>query len=231
VKGNLELAVFDIYGTVVVDDGAVENSLKAAFSSVGVGITSEDLLPLKGVSKGQTIKKLCNEHFNEDEHDYQSAGLMAADVYDAYQRNVLLSWRERAPVEVPGATEVIMDLRASGVKVAFTTGFEKGLAFPLLVTMGWDTHKMPYISSDMVTRGRPEPDMIFAAMQKHGVLDPKNVLAVGDAQVDIIAAANAGVGINVRVEATAPPERIGSLFVPVQHYRLRTVAELPLLLR
>ena len=226
---KIKLAVFDLYGTTVVDDGGVEESIIAALSYVGLGISRADLAPLKGISKSQTIRKLCDEHFDHDLYEYQSASLMASDAYDAYMRNMLKWWQKNPPRAVKGAEEVIMELRANGVKVAFTTGFEKGLAFPLLVAMGWDTHKMPYVTPDMVREGRPSPDMLLEAMRVCKIDDASVVMAVGDREVDILAGAAAGVGVNVRVN---PTQGAGGKPVktPVSHFSLQSVMDIPNLL-
>src|SRR4029434_5205346 len=67
---------------------------------------------------------------------------------------------------IPGAAEVIQELRARGIKVALTTGFDRDIATLLLSSLGWTRDAVDaVVCGDEVSRGRPAPDLIFVAMK------------------------------------------------------------------
>ncbi|MEO6530388.1 MAG: HAD family hydrolase, partial [Specibacter sp.] len=108
------------------------------------------------------------------------------------------------PVALPGVSAAIATLRARGIKVALTAGFDDDVAYPLLESLGWsagaDTGSTAdaVVTTTEVAAGRPAPSMIHHAMEKNGVLNVRNVLAAGDTAVDVQAGRNAG-GISVGV--------------------------------
>jgi phosphonatase-like hydrolase len=101
---------------------------------------------------------------------------------------------------VPGATSLIYNLRARGIKVALTTGFDRDIATLLLSTLGWTRNSIDaVVCGDDVTSGRPAPDLILLAMKLTAVLDPAQVANVGDTTLDLESAARAGVKWNIGV--------------------------------
>ena len=60
-----------------------------------------------------------------------------------------------------------------------------------------------YIASDEVEKGRPEPFMIQELMQRTGIEDPKEVVKIGDTEVDINEGRNAGCVLVVAVTTGA----------------------------
>ncbi len=49
-----------------------------------------------------------------------------------------------------------------------------------------------YIASDEVEEGRPQPFMIQALMKRAGISDSKEVIKIGDTEVDVNEGRNAG---------------------------------------
>jgi phosphonatase-like hydrolase len=101
---------------------------------------------------------------------------------------------------IPGAAEMIHDLRARGIKVALTTGFDRDIATLLLSSLGWTRDAVDAIvCGDEVPRGRPAPDLIFVAMKLTMREDLAKVANVGDTTTDLESAARAGVRWNIGV--------------------------------
>ncbi len=102
------------------------------------------------------------------------------------------------PVALPGVAEAIETLRGRGIKVALTTGFDDGVAYPLLESLGWavgageGTMVDAVVTTSDVAQGRPAPYMIHRAMERTGVHNVRAVLAAGDTVVDVQAGRNAG---------------------------------------
>lgn len=95
---------------------------------------------------------------------------------------------------VPGTAEAVRLLRAGGVQVAVTTGYDTAMMRIVLA----DAARQGFVpdaaicASD-VAAGRPAPWMIFRAMEACGIWPPRAVVAVGDTIADVEAAVNAGV--------------------------------------
>ena len=60
-----------------------------------------------------------------------------------------------------------------------------------------------FISSDDVKMGRPAPYMIHRLMERHDIMDVKNVAKVGDTRNDVLEGKNAGCGITIAVQTGA----------------------------
>jgi phosphonatase-like hydrolase len=123
----------------------------------------------------------------------------AASVAAAFERfHTILGelYRDEPPVALPGVADALRTLRDRGVRVALTTGFDDGVALPLLAALGWGTGPDglldAVVTTSDVTAGRPAPYLIHHAMELTGVADVRRVLAAGDTIVDLEAARNAG---------------------------------------
>ncbi|WP_369021501.1 HAD family hydrolase, partial [Winogradskyella psychrotolerans] len=69
-------------------------------------------------------------------------------------------------------------LRNKGVFVVLNTGYDRKTALSLLLKLGWETGKDidGLVTADDVTNGRPQPDMIYKAMEICGITAPQEVL-------------------------------------------------------
>jgi phosphoglycolate phosphatase len=186
VIGPFALAVLDMAGTTVRDDGAVDEAFTVALSSVGIGVDDPRFASAQtyvrdtmGQSKADVFAALL-----EPEEAVRATDEFAR----AYERIVA----EGRVAPMKGATDVFAELRAGGVQVCLTTGFAPSTREALLAALGWETLVDLALSPADVGRGRPAPDMIFGAMERLGVADPGAVAVVGDTTSDLEAGANAG---------------------------------------
>jgi phosphonatase-like hydrolase len=100
----------------------------------------------------------------------------------------------------PGAEEIFDWLRAGGVRIALTTGFDRGTRDTILHRLGWDDGRLDaVVSADEVPQGRPAPYMLFRAMELTGAQDVRRLAAVGDTVLDLEAGTQAGAGFVVGV--------------------------------
>jgi phosphonoacetaldehyde hydrolase len=149
---------------------------------------------------------------------------------------------------VPGTVEAAATLRARGVQMAITTGYDTSMMNVVLAAAARQGF-LPdaAICASDVAAGRPAPWMIYRAMEACGVWPPRAVVAVGDTIADVEAAVNAGV-VAVGVTATgnmlglsraahdalAPAERAELLAAAAERMRaagadavIASIAELP----
>jgi phosphonatase-like hydrolase len=126
--------------------------------------------------------------------------------------------------------EALAALRAAGVRVALTTGFDRQVTEPLLAAAGWDVPGTldAVVCADEVDAGRPAPDMIRAAMARLAVTDPTRVLVAGDTVLDVRAGRAAGAGLVNGVLTGA--QEAAELSAEAPTHVLGGVANLPALL-
>ena len=191
--GPFALACLDMAGTTVRDDGAVEAAFTTALGAVGIAEGSPRDVEAQrfvretmGWSKADVFARL----LGAGEAEEATAAFAAA--YEAIVAAGDVS-------EIPGARQVLRDLRARGVQVCLTTGFAPSTRDALLEALGWGHEVDLALSPADVGRGRPAPDMILGAMARLGVDDPGAVAVVGDTVSDLEAghAARAGTVIGV----------------------------------
>jgi phosphonatase-like hydrolase len=185
---RIRLAVLDVGGTVIHDTADVPAVFKAALARHGLSATDAQLHAWRGAAKREVIARLAAGSAADPEQ-----------VYASFQELLIASFAEHGVKSIDGVEQAIATLRARGVRVALTTGFDRRVADGLLASLGWRDKVDAVVCADDVAQGRPAPDMILRAMERTGVGDPREVLCAGDTDNDLRAGANAGVGANLGV--------------------------------
>jgi phosphonatase-like hydrolase len=125
--------------------------------------------------------------------------------------------------------ETLASLKADGLGVAVTTGFDREVVEAILAGVTWGGLLDAWVCGDDVPRGRPAPFMIFRAMERCGVEDVRRVAVVGDTRLDLEAAWNAGAGWRIGV-LTGAHDRATLAAAPHTHL-CEAVTDLPALWR
>jgi phosphonatase-like hydrolase len=186
VIGPFALAVLDMAGTTVRDDGAVDEAFTAALASVGIGADEPRFAAAQGYVR---------DTMGQSKADVFAALLEAGDAAratDEFARAYERIVAEGRVAPMGGAAEVFAALHEHGVKVCLTTGFAPSTRDALLASLGWAARIDLALSPADCGRGRPAPDMILGAMDRLGVPDPGAVAVVGDTTSDLEAGTNAG---------------------------------------
>jgi phosphonatase-like hydrolase len=185
---RIRLAVLDVGGTVIHDTADVPAVFKAALARHGLSATDAQLHALRGAAKREVIARLAAGSAADPEQ-----------VYSSFQELLVASFAERGVRPIEGVEQAIAALRAAGVRVALTTGFDRKVADGLLARLGWSGKLDAVVCADEVAQGRPAPDMILRAMELTGIREPLEVLCAGDTDNDLRAGERAGVGANLGV--------------------------------
>jgi phosphonatase-like hydrolase len=180
-------------GTTVDDRGAVYRALRSTVEEAGATVADDDLQTWMGTDKTEAITALLRLGGVEPNDELVRARFAAfRDILDEL-------YRTDPPTAMPGVPEALAALRAAGIKVALTTGFDDDVAGAVLTALGWTVGPAgsdtvdAVITTSHVSAGRPAPYMIHHAMEATGVHDVRRVLAAGDTVVDVRAGRNAGV--------------------------------------
>jgi phosphonatase-like hydrolase len=218
-----ELVVSDFAGTAMKEEGAVLVAYRLALTEFDIPFTEEDLAARRGASKRSVFQELAGRVRAPEEANIVAGKALAA-FEDALRREY-----ESGPVrEIDGAGAAVAAMRQAGIKVALTSGFERGVVDLLVSRLGWaDLFDRVYASDD-APAGRPAPYLIYRAMIDLGVHNVGRVCVVGDTPLDLQAASNARAGWVVGVLSGAHGlETLGS--TPHTHL-LPSIASLPKLL-
>lgn len=182
----IQLAVIDMAGTTVVDDGLVVASFEAAATAVGLPADGDErerarqyVLDTMGQSKIVVFRAL----FGTEERA-QRANTAFEDAYAT-----AIDDGHATPID--GAAEAITRLRDAGVKVALTTGFSGTTQEKLLAALGWQSIADLVLAPGDGVRGRPYPDLILTALMRLGADGVGNVAALGDTGNDVQSALRA----------------------------------------
>ena len=186
----IQLAVVDMAGTTVMDDGLVVNAFEAAATAVGVPESGPEresarqyVLDTMGQSKISVFRAL----FGSEE--------LAQQANAAFERAYEQLIDEGKAAPIAGAREAISRLRENGIQVALTTGFSGTTQEKLLAALGWQSLADLVLAPSDGVRGRPYPDLILTALMRLEADSVFNVAALGDTTSDIESALRAGVAI------------------------------------
>ena len=184
-----DLLVSDFAGTMMKEEGAVLSAYRLALAEQDIPFTEDDLAARRGASKRGVFRELAaRRHQGERAEQAASAGLAR---FEAALRR---EYEEGEVREVDGAGAAIVALKAAGVKVALTSGFERGVVDLLVRRLGWTDLFDCVLASNDASAGRPAPYLIYRAMTDLNVHDAGRVAVVGDTPLDLQAGTNARAG-------------------------------------
>ena len=195
---DVDLVAFDLGGTTVQDRGDVPAAFTAALDVHGLRVRDDALSRLRGRSKREALARLVMTHDAEAAPDAITARVEA--IHTTFVEMLIDRFDREGVHPVAGAAETLRWLGARAIKIALTTGFERPVAQAILDRLHWAPPLFDaLVCADEVAVGRPAPFLLFRAMERTRAVRARKVMAVGDTEADLLAAANAGVGYGVGV--------------------------------
>jgi len=197
---GVRAVIFDISGTVLDygSQGPVA-ALVELFARHGVTISSDEARRPMGTHKLDHIWALLTE-----------PGICSRwhVVHKALPTRELLEqlYAEFAPLQkeilkhhcdiIPGVPGVVTELRQRGIKIANTTGFDRGMILDLvhLAAQGGYSPDV-WVCPDQVGKGRPAPWMAFYAARELDVYPMSTFVKVGDTCADVAEGQAAGMWV------------------------------------
>jgi phosphonatase-like hydrolase len=191
-----QLAVFDMAGTTVKDNGNVADALLAAFRKMDFVAPKEEIQLVMGYKKTDAIRMLLDKFYPVQlTEGLGNRERLITAIHDRFV-DEMIDFYTADPYLQPmrNAEDVFLWLKARSVKIALNSGFPRAVIDVILKRLRWNKSILiDYtIGSDEVPNGRPHPDMIYALMKKAGVKESSKVIKVGDTEVDIREGRNAG---------------------------------------
>lgn len=199
----IRLVVFDMAGTTIDEDNMVYKCVQKALTNHGFLVDLEDVLHIAaGKEKRQAIVDMCTfltGHKPEDtlvDGIYVSFSSLLDEAYDIMQLRV---FDDFLPLK--------NFLRRNQIIIVFNTGYKEDVARKILlkagITEGKDIDLL--VTADMVSNGRPAPDMILYALEKYQI-KPAACLKIGDSVVDILEGKNAKIAYSIGITTGAQKE-------------------------
>lgn len=185
----IELAVLDMAGTTVTDDGLVLRAFDEAATAVGVPGSGEEREAARTYVRdtmGQSKIEVFRHLFGAEDRAQQANATFEQAYTDSIDGGI-------APV--PGAAEAIARLREAGVKVALTTGFSPATQQRIIDALGWAALADLVLAPGDGGRGRPYPDLVLNALLRTGIDDVAKVAVLGDTTSDVLSGLRAGASI------------------------------------
>lgn len=187
-------------GTVVNENNVVYKTLQEAINSFGYNVSLGFVLEHgAGKEKFQAIKDI----LKADGKTVDVA--MPKTIFETFKELLESAYYNLDVTSYRGVVEMLQFLKEKGIKIALNTGYDRNTAQLLLNKMNWQLGREydALVTADDVVLGRPNPDMIFEAMNILDIEDPKFVLKAGDSIIDILEGKNAKCGITVGVTTGA----------------------------
>jgi len=195
---NVQLVIFDMAGTVVNEDNVVYKTLQKAINQKGFDLTLDFVLEHgAGKEKHQAIKDILGQ--------VDADGIDSEPIFENFKVLLDEAYDSLKVTSFEGVESLLKELRSKNIKIALNTGYTTPVAEHLLERMEWvkGDHYDALVTADDVLLGRPNPDMIFEAMELLNVFEPDKVLKAGDSIIDIEEGKNANCGITVGVTTGA----------------------------
>jgi phosphonatase-like hydrolase len=200
---SIELAVFDIAGTTVRDNGSVAEAFIEAFRDFGFAMPNEEVRKVMGFRKIEAIALLMGKFYPKQKGDE----VLIDRIHTRFIDKMIAFYLSDEKLAPFAHTErVFTALKQRGIKIALNTGFTRSITDTILHRLRWDDRSSlidKVICSDEVTNGRPYPDMIEVLIGDLGISSPDRVLKVGDTEVDVEEGRNAACGKVVSVTTGA----------------------------
>lgn len=195
---SIELVIFDMAGTTVRDDDAVNLCLREALAQ-HIAVTRDEVNSVMGLPKPIAIRLLLERELGAG--GAASPGLVQA-VHEGFLSRMLHHYHSAPGIEpMPHTLETFGQLKEAGVRLALDTGFSRPIVNAILERLGWNQGGLldATVASDEVARGRPHADLALKAMELTGVKNPKLVAKVGDTPSDLQEGTAAGCGLVIGV--------------------------------
>lgn len=170
--------IWDFDGTLFDTYPAMAAAFKKALADEGCHADKESILNIIKISLGRAI-------------DYYAQFITDKDIFVRRFRHYENSFGKEFFPPMPYAMEVCRDIKVSGRR-NFIFTHREDTVFKLLNNYDMLDYFSEIVPLDQRFRRKPAPDGFLYIIQKHG-LNNGQVLAVGDRELDILAAHNAGI--------------------------------------
>jgi len=171
--------IFDIDGTLTYTNQLIFDSFNHITKKyLGKSFSDEEIIALFGPTEDVILKQICPDEYESARKDY----------YSYYKDNHSIAKL------YDGIKSLIVEIKSSNILLSIFTGKGRTSALITLDESGLTKYFDLIVSGDDVDKHKPSPEGIHNFLEMFN-LNPKDVLMIGDAPSDIIAANEAGVDV------------------------------------
>ncbi|MEO8230789.1 MAG: HAD family hydrolase [Ignavibacteriota bacterium] len=179
MKSRFKGIIFDVDGTLTFTNQLIFDSFNHITKKyLGREYSDDEIIALFGPTEDVILKDICKDEYENARKDY----------YAYYKNN-----HEIARL-YDGIKELIIDIYNSDILLSIFTGKGRTSALITLDELGLTNYFDMIVSGDDVENHKPSPEGILMFLTKHN-FGTSEVLMIGDAPSDIIAAKECGVEI------------------------------------
>lgn len=243
----IQAVVFDWAGTMI-DFGcrAPVVALREVFAEAGIDVTEAEVRADMGKAKRDHVRALLAMPRIAALWDGAPTEADVDRLHDAVEPRMRAAARDCAAL-IPGAAELVAELRTRGVKIGSTTGYTRPMMadiLPLAAEQGYAPDAV--VCAGETAQGRPSPLMMWKALVELGAWPARACVKVDDAVVGIgeglevgawtigLSASGNGVGLSLEdLDALPAVERAArietaawALRTAGAHYVVESVADL-----
>jgi len=179
MKSRYKGIIFDVDGTLTFTNQLIFDSFNHITKKyLGKKFSDDEIIALFGPTEDVILKQICPDEYESARRDY----------YSYYKDNHSIAQL------YDGIKSLIIEIKSSNVLLSIFTGKGRTSALITLDEYGLTDYFDMIINGDDVKNHKTSPEGIIMFLQEHN-LKPKEVLMIGDAPSDIIAARECGVEI------------------------------------
>jgi HAD superfamily hydrolase (TIGR01549 family) len=179
MKSRFKGIIFDVDGTLTFTNQLIFDSFNHITKKyLGRNYSDDEIIALFGPTEDVILKEMCKEEYENARKDYYAYYKNNHDIARLYD----------------GIKDLIIDINNAGILLSIFTGKGRTSALITLDELGLTDYFDMIVSGDDVENHKPSPEGIIMFLNKHN-FNPKDVLMIGDAPSDIIAARESGVEI------------------------------------
>jgi len=178
---NVRGVIFDLDGTLIDSYQAIYLGFHYAYSELGLPPLSHgEVEKAIGLGLSYTFRELLGE-----ERVAQALTLFRKKYEEVFRAHTHL---------LPDVRQVVESLRDRGIQLAVATNKLGRFSRTILEHFGMDKMFAVILGDGDVSQNKPDPEMLYLAMEKMGV-GKEETIFVGDSAIDIQTGRNAGIRV------------------------------------
>ena len=200
MKHNLKMVVFDMAGTTVNENNLVYKTLQKAINEAGFDFNLDQVLAEgAGKEKKQAIRSVLAVYANNNDEE------LIGQIFENFMVQLTAAYATADILPQNNVLALFTALKQRNIYAVLNTGYDRATAQSIIDKLGWKegVDFDGLVTASDVSKNRPNPDMIYFAMNKFGVSNGSEVAKVGDSIIDIEEGQNAGCSLNIGITTGA----------------------------
>lgn len=187
-------------GTILNEDNVVYKTLHNSINENGFNFSLDQVMEQgAGREKQQAVRSILKAYAHLEDNK------LADEIYQHFIIHLTEAYKNLHVLPQPGAVELFQILKRENILVVLNTGYNRETAQNLIEKLGWQKgiEFDELITASDVNGNRPDPDMIWLAMEKLGIENAEEVVKIGDSVIDIEEGKNGGCRLSIGITTGA----------------------------